>query len=405
MPERYLLHLNDPDGGHGMLARVEGDRIGPARSLECSSVQIPPGAALDVLLPAAWCTLLKVRIPTRARAQALKALAFAAEEQLASDPEQLDLVLGARADAAGDWPVLAVDRQARAGLLAVLESTGLRPARLVCEIEAVPPGENGSWQVLPLADRVLVRCAAHEGFSVPGSDLGTWLAAMDVDAAQPLNVLVASDQQQAAEACVASLEGRFAVQVEQTGSQALALLAAGLARGTPLNAFAPPPDRLLRRAWTNWGVVAGLALAVGLVIAIEDVLRTEQALARNAVLQEQVETLFRQALPEAQRMVNPRVQIEQALASMDGSGHGAGFLELLAALGDGWGDDAQLQLERVEYGARGLETSVSAARYADIEALRARLRKLSGIDVELAGSRASEGQSEARILIRPGGQS
>ncbi|MGC9456360.1 MAG: type II secretion system protein GspL [Halothiobacillaceae bacterium] len=405
MPERYLLHLNDSAGSHGVLARSEGDRIGPGQSCALSDLAIPSAAALDVLMPASWCTLLTVRIPTRQRAQALKALAFAVEERVASDPEQLYLVLGDRADSAGDWPVLAVDRAARANLLEELAAVSLRPARLVCEIEAVPAGAPGTWQVLPLPDRTLVRSGERVGFAVPGSDLGPWLDSMAVEPEQAINLLVASDASEAAQACLESLAGRDSVQVEQTDRTVMGLLGAGLAANRPLNAYAPPPDRLLRRAWANWGLAAGLALALGVVIALEDLLRTEQALARNAALNEQVETLFRQALPEAQRMVNPRVQIEQALAALDGSGEQADFLALLAAVGDALPDDGRLTLERLEYGPRGLETSVSAGNYAAIESLLSRLGDVPGIAVELAGSRASEGQSEARILVMPGGES
>lgn len=228
---------------------------------------------------------------------------------------------------------------------------------------------------------------------------------MAVEPEQAINLLVASDASEAAQACLESLAGRDSVQVEQTDRTVMGLLGAGLAANRPLNAYAPPPDRLLRRAWANWGLAAGLALALGVVIALEDLLRTEQALARNAALNEQVETLFRQALPEAQRMVNPRVQIEQALAALDGSGEQADFLALLAAVGDALPDDGRLTLERLEYGPRGLETSVSAGNYAAIESLLSRLGDVPGIAVELAGSRASEGQSEARILVMPGGES
>jgi len=422
MPERQLLHLNSPDGKQGTLARLDGDQLLDIRPLTLAAPDAPGDgdspaptppigtAPLDILLPASWCNLLWVSIPTRQRAQAIKALPYAVEEQLATDIDTLQLTLGPKPDLDNRWPVLAVDRHAREALLEQLAALRIKPARLLCELDVVPDFDTTTdtslpaWQILPLPDHCLLRTGPHAGFAIPGHDLGDWLEAMDTPAEQPLELHIPADNQAMAQRCLESLKGWEAVHSRQHDKGWLALLAEGSLRGQPLNAWQPPPDQRARQALRNWSVAAAIALLLVGTLTIDQAMQTRAAQAENQALEAKVERLFRQALPEVQRMVNPRVQIEQALAGHGHQESGSDLLTLLHALGEAMQPAQQrLQLERLDFANQRLEVSVRAGDYAQIESLLERLRSHDELRVGLAGSRAAEGQSEARIEIRQGG--
>ena len=95
------------------------------------------GQAVDVLLPMELCSwLLSDPWPSRRQPDA-QAIAFAVEEQLSEALEKLHLSTGAR-DAQGRYPVMVIDRERLAAVLALLAEVGLEVRSVFVDADVLP---------------------------------------------------------------------------------------------------------------------------------------------------------------------------------------------------------------------------------------------------------------------------
>jgi len=164
LPARVFLLWGETGPAAWLGTDAEGgpfcQRLGPESRLTLpgpGGMALGDAAEMRVLLPGHWCRRLRVWAPGRRR-PAAEALLFAAEEELAADPETLvaaveDLLSPARATGSqGRWWTLTVVAQARLqSVLSALEAAGLRPAGLHDLLGVLPaPAEPGSVTVLPM---------------------------------------------------------------------------------------------------------------------------------------------------------------------------------------------------------------------------------------------------------------
>lgn len=106
-----------------------------------------------VLLPGELAILNCVQLPARGQRQALQALPFVVEEQLADDIEKVHLAVGARR-ADGHWPVLVVDLAIMAYLADICEQTNLRLKAVYVDAQLLSINE-GHISILMHDQRVL----------------------------------------------------------------------------------------------------------------------------------------------------------------------------------------------------------------------------------------------------------
>jgi general secretion pathway protein L len=108
---------------------------------------------VTVLLPGELAILNCVQLPARSQRQALQALPFVVEEQLADDIEKVHLSVGHRLDD-GRWPVLVVDLAIMASLMDICDQTNLRLKAIYVDAQMLP-ASNGRLSILMHDDRVL----------------------------------------------------------------------------------------------------------------------------------------------------------------------------------------------------------------------------------------------------------
>lgn len=119
--------------------------------------QLADGTEATVLLPGELAILNCVQLPARSQRQALQALPFVVEEQLADDIEKVHLSVGIRR-ADGRWPVLVVDLGIMASLIDSCEQANLRLRAVYVDAQILPASE-GHLSILMHDDRVLFHAA------------------------------------------------------------------------------------------------------------------------------------------------------------------------------------------------------------------------------------------------------
>lgn len=398
MSQRTLyLRLGDSDGPvEWLLVTADG-----TRRIGCDTLAELPVEAhasrLVVLVPATAVTLASATLPPVKRAQQRQAALFALEDQLIDDIGDLHAALGERASD-GTLPVAVVSRARLDGWLAALTQHHLRPEQVTVDLFLLPLAE-GEWSVLWEDHGVLVRSGSGRGI---GLDPGQWpvlwprlLAEAGGQAPRRLRVFDArSDQTEPLPLDEALPGGEVSVVANAASLQWLAT-----SSSVPLNLLQGDYSR--REQWGRmlrpWRPAAALLL---IWLAIEGGLAYSELStlrAQEAQLEVQMEELYRKSFPEARKVVDPRLQMEQKLNALKSGS--SGFLKLAVAVAPALRSS---QVTGMRYQEGALDVDLSLPDMGALDSVRAALIA-KGLQVEIGNAAQQGGKVTSRVTVRGGG--
>lgn len=331
-----------------------------------------------LVLPAEDVLLMQAQRVARSSAQLQQALPYAIEDQLAAPIETQHV---AWADASDPQQVLvAVVAKAQLdGLLATLRGHGLEPDAVIPE-PLLLPWSAPAASVLLEAQRAVLRYGEARAF---------------VGGAEELSLFAAQVESGLDGVEVADARSPLPLRTRQTVDDALQAYVRQARGEPPLNVLqgAYAPRRKLGSARRRGRLALALAATVA-VLGLAHLLLERQQLARLAEQQRQeMAELYRMAVPGATRVVDPELQLRNALAA-NGQGTADIGLQLLTAAAPGLSADPQIRLDSFELKERTLEIVVQAPDVAALDALRARLAVAAPADLTAAtpGSKGIEGR-------------
>jgi general secretion pathway protein L len=367
-----------------------------------------------VLFPGEIAILNCVQLPARSQRQALQALPFVVEEQLAEDIEKVHLSVGAR-HADGRWPVLVVDLAIMASLMDLCEQVSLRLKSVFVDAQMLPASE-GHLSILMHDDRVLFN-ATH---AVAVFDRASAAAMIHFLLGESLVTHVqirfqGDDEEQALLAQQLSTEfsalGETQVQMEKTGGEAtgIPVLASLLlpAQTSAINLLQghftvrQPSGKL---PW--WQMVAAVLLfawigQLGLQLGSGAYFNYQAG-----VLEKSSEEQYRKLFPDAKHVSNPRKRLEsRLLEGADSAGENSfgrlfsGSIQALNSLPD----RAGLTIEQLRYeGDQGqLELELKASSIDQLDKFKQALGKL-GLSSRISSANDSDGSITGRMQIGKG---
>jgi general secretion pathway protein L len=356
---------------------------------------------LHLLLPAARCLVTTVPVAKHEVRHIGRTLPWALEDRVLEPVEQLHIAHGPVVD--GSAAVAAINAAWLREVLDELRAAGLEPDSACSELFLLP-WRAGQWTVL-LSDEsaapVLVRHGAHAGFACARSNLHTALQLLLNEAGEAPRQLVVSSPGSATDADIVAripvlLHARILVQ-RQALAQLLgnmALPACNLLQG----AFAPPLP--WSQWWRQWRFAAALLaglLVSDLALSGYESLRLNREAESNEA---QVLALFRTVQPDGE-VVDPRMQLEQALAAAAVSGRD-GFLGLLGRMAPAFTATAGARVQNLDYDGSGtLQVQLLTDDYATAESLRVKLQQL-GLEAELLGSNRVGAGNLTRLRVGGG---
>ncbi len=377
----------------------EGRLLDSAAAVPLSEVAAQGiGRRIQVLVPSTDILLAEARVPSRHRQRVLKAVPFALEEQLTDEVDALHFALGERQDDDA-WPVAVVARSRMDAWLAQLRAVDLVPESMVPDVLALPWTE-GRWTLLVDGQQAWLRHAAHGGFACELAMLPVLFQALvdQNESRTPLEVLncgagevaglLELDTEIEHRPCPDGTIGTMARQLGQ--SPLIDLLQGAYSR-----------RQALGRLWRPWRATAallGLVVALGLADAM---LEIRQLAAEQQQLRQRIEALYRQAFPDAKRVVNARAQMEQRLKALRGSARAGGsdFLHLLAGAGQALQGMPAVHLRALAYRQGRLDLELTAASVQAIDQLKQALARQGGLKVEIQSATASGGRVQGRLRI------
>lgn len=369
-------------------------------------LQLRRGAEhIQLVIPAAQVLITRAQLPHSARRRAGSLLAYAVEENTASEPDVnqvswLGAVMGNDVLAVVDKPALTRWRDA-------LDAVGIQDYEVHCETLLLP-WVKGEWSLFWNGIDGFVRIGEFEGAATdcgsreaPPLSMRMMLEAAELGSAGPTSIVLYTSAADAIPDIEAWREA-LGVAVRFAGNWDWRTLPFGAGAGVSLaqeqqrwRAFTGVAARLRPAAW-----IFGAALAIqGIALVIDWMsLASEQ---RN--LRQQMESRFRSVFPDAVAVADPALQMRRKLAE---ARHAAGrpdsgdFLPLaeqVAAAIMGFPAGA---VRTVAYEGGRMTLELSAVDEAGVRQIAARLRQAGlGVDSGIGIPSAAPRTASAKVIL------
>lgn len=371
--------------------RPDGEvQRGPLADLSSQS----DGARQILVAPSEAVTLHRLALPSRKRSTWARAVPFVLEDYLVEDIETLHFALGGAVDG-GYLPVAVVDRILLSAWLETCDQAGLTPAAVVPD-SLLLPWQNDEWSVLLEARRALVRTGRWEGFATERDNLALLLAQALAEAGETKPRRLRVWGAPATELAETGVE----LSPEDTPIEPLALFASGYQPATVLNLLQGGYSRQAHwgrwlRPWRAAAALAGMTLLVQIAGQVYDHWRLQREV---TALRTEIERTFKDALPEATRIVNPKVQMETRLRELAPSG-GSGFLELLYQGAQPLAHFPNVTLRGLGYRDGQLDLALEGGDPAVLDRLRQQFERQPGLRMDMRTTQR-EGQMESKITVK-----
>ena len=360
------------------------------------------GLRVVILAPGKDCLLTQVDIPGRSRQKLLRAVPFALEEQLSDEVENLHFAVAA-AMVEGAWPVAVVSKAYMETLQLAVTEAGLDVQQVVPEMLAIPYAGNET-SVLVENDVALVRTGSVAGYAVDSDNLGMLLALQKVGEDEQLPALHLYVRQDNLQPDTAEFMGE--TRVESYSGDPLTVFAEGV-DAQAVNLLQGDYSRAgdWARVLRPWRATAALLLAVVLVSNVVMGVDYFRLSRERDQLTTQIEETFKKAVPGTRRIVNPRVQMQQQLDSLQRrAGAGGGFLSLLGQSGAVLKDMQGVEINGVSFRAGRLDIDLAVASLQLLDQLKQALIQPGKLAVEIQTATTGKDQRvQSRLRIEASG--
>lgn len=413
MAEILTIRLDpDADLASWLVVDPAGARVGPvARGGVDEAAVLAAQRRVIVLAPADQVLVTRVDLPVRGAARMRQALPFALEEQVAEDLEVMHFAAGKR-EPDGTLAAAAVRRDRLERWVGLLEQNGIEVSAVMAEQSVVPASPTSTIWVIE-DGACLIRRPGQPGLRVEGDSIDEFMIFGDprdseTEGGAHLTIyLDATDQ------------SRFAVDIEQLREQlasvevkllpdgALPLLAATAAREPGVNLlqgdFAPRTG--IQRLLKPWRTAAALLLALISLVVVRQGAELFQLKAEEQHLDQSIQTVFREAMPDVTRVVNARGQMETRLRAIRAAGGGsdAPFLAIMEVISRALVAEPQARLESLSFRNGIMELKLAAPSVDTLDRVQRQVEAGGELDANILSANPRDEGVEGRIQVSEAG--
>ena len=365
------------------------------------------GARVVLLAPSDLMLLAGVSVPATQRRRIQTAVPYALEDQLAVDVDTLHFAIGSR-DELGMVSTATVTHTVMERWLADLAAVGLQPAVMFPDVLAVPWAPD-SWSLLIEDQGALLRTGPQAGMAIDRENVDAMLGILVSQIGESKPPLIRIYDARVHDATPLLLNVGIEVDVELLQEPVIALLSRSLDESVALDLLQGDYSKRekvtkLLRPWRATAALLAMVIVVQLIDAGVEYKRLSRA---SQDLRQQARTVYQQAFPEARKVNDdPRPQMEQKLLELKSAGNvtgNGGFVGLLASVGEPLAQTPKLNLDRLNYRAGEMNVSFTIGDLQQLDELKQKLAKESGLPIEIQSATARDGQVEARLQIGKSG--
>jgi general secretion pathway protein L len=408
MAEILVVRLSGDDEAEWMSVDLSGARAsGVSRGAVADAADMAAQRRVFTLAPADKVLLTSVTLPIRNQAKLRQALPFALEEQVAEDLDKLHFAAGRRTSE-GETPVAIVRRDDMGEWLDRLRKGGLEPVAVLAEQAGVPESPTATIWLIE-GDRCLVRRPGQPPFFVEGESVDELLLFADprddgADTGAHLTVYLGADDQSRHGPDLERLRGELgSLEIQLLPDGTLPHLASAVARDQGVNLLQGEyaPRTGIEKMWRPWRVAAMLLVALIAVVIGRQAAELVRLKKVDTALDQAIQTVFRQAMPDVQRIVNPRRQMETRLRAIRASRgeSDAPFLQSLEVLGKAVSATPGSRVESLSFRAGTMEVKLTAPNVDSLDAIQRSIEGAGSFDASILSANPRGDAVEGRIQL------
>ncbi len=380
------------------------------RLYESTLEKLPPfKGALVVLIPSTQVLLTSAKVPSKQRQRVAQAVPYVLEDRLADEVEKLHFALGG-SDDKGQQRVAVIRHADMQAIQQRLHNAGLKPTWIIPDLFAVPYPEKG-WGLLYLGNLVLLRTDAYSGLALEAQTLKQVLPLLLEAEQQPRPKLIqAFKPPHVKTADSLSNLDTLGIEIQENPLEqsSFHLFAQTLQTAdkqqTPINLRQGIYLHTAQwgRWWRPWRLTALLLLALlGTQIA-QQIQGVYHLQAEQAHMQERLLNLYREQFPQAKKVINPRLQMQQNLQQLRSQSSSTapekGVLQLLEAISPALQNTPTVLLQRLDYRQQHLDLDIELNSLQNLEQLKQALQQ-QALKIEIRSASSKNNRVEAQLRI------
>lgn len=413
MAEALVIQLGTGDGDvDWLVVDSGGGRVGSVQrgTLLEAAAQVGPRRVIAIA-PAIEVLLTDANVPIRNVTRLRQALPFALEEQVADDVADLHFAIGKRGGN-GALPVAVVRRDQLEHWRERLRDVNLEPVGITPAHGAIPSSPTATiWHIH--GDSCFVRHPGGTPVVIEGDSVEEFLLLGDPrqlerEGGAHLTVYLGVDEQARYGEAIEALRDELAsLEIKLLPDGPLPQYAAGAVTQPVINLLQGDyaPRTSIEKMWKPWRLAAALALALVVVTIGRQAAELFNLRGVEQELDASIEQIFREAMPNVQRIVNPRAQMEQRLAAIGGPAMStdAPFLEAIEVVSGALVSAPEARIEAMSFRNGVMELKLSVPGVDTLDRIQRQIVAAGGFDSDILSANPRGDRYEGRLQVSVSG--
>lgn len=369
-----------------------------------SAAKAAHDARVIVIVPGEDVVLSDVSLPGQNRQRLLAALPFAMEDQLIDDVGSLHFILGPR-QGNGNYVVAVVNRERMQMWSDICDELGLRVDLMVPDTLALSTG-IGTWTILLEDTRSIVRTGVHTGFAVDHSNLNQLLSTTITDAqgVTPERIDIIDCRNININSNDVNLDSGIELHVNNFKQDSLIWLVEHFDYEAPINLLFGEYSRKEKvkghlRKWYPAAIMLSVFLCFNIISNIFEYIALKN---ESQILSKSMDSLYKKTFPQAKRVVNAAVQMQQKLDKLKSqSGNSDSSLaEMLTKIAPLLRATPELDIKSLRYQKGRIDIESEMKSFAALNQLEKSLLEKAGMKVEVKSASQNKNKVVSRIEIK-----
>ncbi len=384
------------DNGKPLGTLIKGPLISAAKAAR--------EARVIVIVPGEDVVVTEVSLPGQNRQRLLTALPFALEDQLIDDVTDLHFVLGPR-HGNGKYVVSIVNRDRMKMWTEICEELGLRIDVMVPDTMALSTG-IGTWTILLEDTRSIARTGVHSGFAVDHSNLNQLITTTiaDAEGVKPERIDIIDCRDININSNDVSLDSGIELHVNSFDRDSLIWLAEHFDYEAPVNLLFGEFSRKEKvkghlKKWYPSAIMLSILLLFNVLTKIIDYVSLNN---ESQGLSESMVSLYKKTFPQAKRVVNAAVQMQQKLDKLEGqTGNSeSSFSEMLVRVSPILRSTPGLYIRSIRYQKGRIDLETDVKNFSALNKLEKNLIEKAGMKVDIKSASQTKERVVSRIEIK-----
>lgn len=369
-----------------------------------SAAKAAQDARVIVIVPGEDVVVSEVNLPGQNRQRLLAALPFAVENQVIDDVTELHFVLGPR-HGNGNYVVAMVNRERMQIWSDICEELGLRVDVMVPDTLALSTG-IGTWTILLEDARSIVRTGVHSGFAVDHSNLNQLLSTTiaDAEGVTPERIDIVDCRNVNINSNDFSLDSGIELHVNNFDKDSLVWLAGHFDYEAPINLLFGEFSRKekVRGHLRKWYPAAIMFSILFLFSFTSKIINYVSLNNESEILSKSMTALYKKTFPNARRVVNAPVQMQQKLDRLQSqSGQSeSSFSEMLVAIAPILRATPGIYITALRYQKGRINIEFNVRNFSDLNKLEKSLTEKAGMKVDIKTASQNKDNVVSRIEIK-----